>query len=86
MLIEVKNETSQPKHQHDSKCCKFVGRYEETDADLYFCNQNGVIPTLIARHSDEGSDYTSGWRLKYSSPELAEAYRLAVAAGLVQIK
>jgi hypothetical protein len=44
-----------PRHEHDCDRCVFLGQHEEFD--LYVCPGE---PTLLARRSDEGSDYWSG--------------------------
>lgn len=56
-----------PRWKHDHDCCTFLGRYTipgEWDCDLWGCDKNseaaysgGVV--LMARYSDEPSDYTS---------------------------
>lgn len=74
--------TNKPQFKHDCNDCKFLGRYTTPSGvacDLYFCPQGGRIPTVIARYSDEGSDYNSG--LGFPMPELEEAARRAVVQG-----
>ena len=44
--------------KHDCDNCKFLGMFK--DYDLYFCNQGGNIPTVIARYGNEGHEYLSG--------------------------
>jgi len=44
-----------PKFEHDCSDCTFLGH--ENNHDLYFCASE---PTIIARFSDEGSEYSSG--------------------------
>jgi len=70
------------RYQHDCSACTFLGQHN--DADLYFCSQGGKFPTVIARYSDEGSDYQSGLSAGKSGliPDLAEAYRRAVTNNL----
>jgi hypothetical protein len=49
-----------PLYQHDCETCTFLGRYQAPNAqitDLYFCASE---PTVIARWSSDGPDYTSG--------------------------
>lgn len=60
--------------QHDCDTCIPLGMTAE--ADLYFCPNE---PTLVARFSDEGSDYSSGICFADRNPHLAEAKKLAVA-------
>lgn len=47
--------------KHDCPCCKFLGSefLKNEQFDLYFCEQNGKIPTVIARWGEDG-DYYSG--------------------------
>lgn len=73
---------------HDCDNCVYLGHWHEepvTDdsriADLYWCAQSG-FPTVIARFSDEGSDYTSGMVAAPHIPALAEAKRLAELVSL----
>lgn len=72
-------------YKHDCKRCTFLGTHEEIagylHADLYFCNQLHKLPTVIARYSDEGSDYTSG--LGSRIPSLMHAEKLAKEKGLL---
>lgn len=72
---------STPKFKHDCDRCNFLGRHEETDSDLYYCRQYHKVPTLVARYSDDPVDYSSGLSFVATMPEIAEANRLAVAAG-----
>lgn len=69
----------EPRYEHDCTWCVFLGQYG--DNDLYFC-PGGGNPTVIARHSDEGSDYQSG--LGINMPDLVEAERRARLQGLIQ--
>lgn len=78
--------TTTPRYRHDCAACTFLGAHD--DADLYHCPQHG-LPTLIARHSSEPSDYTSfladlvrrDGRM-FVGHALAEAYRRALALRL----
>lgn len=72
--------TEAPRYVHDCNCCAFLGHAFKSD--LYFCPQDGY-PTVIARHSDEGPDYTSGLVFSDHDPALAEAKRRAIAQGLL---
>jgi len=69
----------------------------QTQADLYCCGERDILgPTVIARFSSEGSDYSSCpasiLRASYlkmsefstSSPALIAAYYFACAKGLLQ--
>ena len=84
-----------PKFQHDCKSCTFLGRAEYGDQvyDLYYCTQGGVLPTLIARYSDKGSEYISGIgfsepymgidnKIQPPHPAMAMARLLALSKGL----
>jgi len=51
----IKNIIEPPRYTHDCHTCRYMGRHEEYD--LYYC---GNEPTVIARYSNIGSDYTSG--------------------------
>jgi hypothetical protein len=74
----------QPKHKHDCESCKFLGRHEPTNADLYYHPGSPGGETIIARYGSEGSNYTSGWPFADGYPELQEAERLAKSAGYVE--
>ncbi len=51
-----------PLYKHDCSKCEFLGSYRfiGDGYDLYFCPQHG-FPTLLARWSDDGPDYLSGF-------------------------
>ena len=86
-----------PAHKHDCNKCTFLGtilvkHVDETtekgvEVDMYHCD--GSIPTVIARYSSDGSDYSSGIliaeealkRGDYAYP-LVVAYCAAKARGL----
>jgi hypothetical protein len=68
-----------PAFTHDCDCCKFLGTYKKHD--LYFCAQDHIFPTLIARYSDDGPDYMSGLSFAKVSPMLGEAASRALAQG-----
>jgi hypothetical protein len=76
-----------PRYKHDCSNCTFLGRFRKYD--LYFCPQTG-IPTLLARYSDEGSNYLSGMcfgRTEVSEGDfnrpLAQAYLRAKCSDLI---
>ena len=75
---------SAPQFAHDHDKCVFLGpvTLEGTDADLYYCDQSGM-PTVIARFSDQDSDYTSGLVLAEHDPFLSEAKRRATTRGII---
>lgn len=62
--------------QHDCGHCVPLGEHGE--ADLYYCAQGD--PTVIARYSSEGGDYSSGMSIPL--PDLLEAKARAIKAGL----
>lgn len=69
-----------PRYEHNCDSCHFLGKHE--DADLYACV--GKNPTVIARTSDEGSDYTSGIAGALNGDAaLLEALRIAHQRGLI---
>jgi hypothetical protein len=70
-----------PRFKHDCSFCTFLGPFGSHD--LYHCPRHGS-PTLVARHSSEGSDYSSfpacivrENRDMLGSSPLFEAYRRA---------
>lgn len=78
---------SKPNFNHDCKCCVSLGDIVAggKTADLYFCRGAGPSPTVIARYSDEPSDYASGMaftNVENGSAELIVARIRAEARGL----
>lgn len=69
------------RYTHDCTHCKSLG--EHGDADLYFCDQHGAMPTVIARYGNSGSDYVSGLVLAGFDDDITEAKRRAQAEGLL---
>jgi hypothetical protein len=67
---------------HDCDKCTPLGQYN--DHDLYHCEQGGM-PTIIARFSDEPADYKSGLVFKDVDPELQEAARRAIMLNLKMV-
>jgi hypothetical protein len=59
---------------HDCENCLFVGQFQEYD--LYFCDQGGFSPTVIARYGSDGPEYTSG--INFSHPVLQETQQRAL--------
>lgn len=53
------NELMKPQFEHDCDNCEFLGHVIINDegADLYYCARE---PTVIARRSSDGPDYSSG--------------------------
>lgn len=72
------------KYKHDCDCCNFLGHYEEHD--LYYCSQDGGIPTVIARWGNDGHDYSSGLSFVNHIPVIAEASRRAIDKGYLTQK
>lgn len=78
-----------PLYKHDCvEGCVFLGRHRKSDGhvvDLYWHQPRWVLfgaMTVIARSSDEPSDYVSGIALIPHVHELAVAYERAIDAGL----
>jgi hypothetical protein len=70
-----------PRFTHDCENCRFLGQHRAVD--LYFCGN--LRPTVVARASDEGADYTSGMSFGYGlNANLTEARRRAQALGFVK--
>lgn len=71
-----------PQFEHDCDRCLFLGRYN--NVDLYVCARSNIADTVIARHSSEGSDYTSGLIFAHRNiiPDLSEAMERAIARGI----
>lgn len=79
-LEQAKEENAAPRYQHD--CCQCVSLGALGNADLYYCDQGKTDgSTVIARYSDEGSDYTSGIIGAEYSRHLSEALRRATQRG-----
>jgi hypothetical protein len=68
--------------KHDCSACKPLGEFNEFD--LYYCQQDpNRMATVLARFGNKGLEYTSGLHFVEVKPELAEAFRRAKEAGLV---
>lgn len=68
-----------PHYKHDCDNCVLLGQDERYD--FYWCYQGGV-PTVIARASDDESDYESGMIVgEQGFYPLAKAYNLAYKFG-----
>ena len=66
--------------EHDCPDCKPLGEYKEFD--LYFCEQGGTIPTVIARYGDFGGDYYSGMAFVEDLHELGGSIQQGRQTGL----
>lgn len=74
---------SEPRFAHDCESCVFLGGCVAGGrlADLYV-HPGGVMPTVIARYSSEGSDYASGLTFSFGLiAELTLARLLAEQGG-----
>jgi len=76
-----------PKYVHDCDGCHFLGQQTKADGnivDLYVhCYEHR--PTVIARLSDQNSDYQAGYEVSYGQSDLlTEARHRAETLGLVQ--
>lgn len=76
-----------PKHAHDCDGCHFLGQHTDADGDivdLYIhCYDHG--PTVLARLSDQASDYQAGYEVSYGqSVLLTEARNRAETLGLAK--
>jgi hypothetical protein len=74
-----------PLYEHDCDHCWFLGRYmaAEGEMDLYVHPERH--PTVIARFSSDGPDYSSGTCFAYGMREaLTEARRRAQVLGLAE--
>lgn len=94
----LERQGTKPVHEHECGNCIYLGteRCRETQwtygtrYDLYFCTQGGTIPTVLARWSSNGPDFTSGLLFakdhiqagRHFHP-LAIAYTRAIAYGLL---
>lgn len=50
----------EPQHQHDSACCKFLGRHGTID--IFICNAaypGSSIMSILGRYGDDGPSYAS---------------------------
>jgi hypothetical protein len=78
--------SEQPRFKHHCTTCQFLGHFAQRD--LYYCATGGIgeEPTLIARRSDEGWDYESGFSFGRDahSTALTIAYNLAVQQRLIE--
>ena len=77
-------------YEHDCDDCVFLGTIELPKApvhDLYYCDQGGKIPTVIARFGDRGDMYASGMGFANGQDiSLTVAKTLAVKRGLIDTK
>lgn len=76
--------TDKPLFEHDCDHCVFLGSFEANNvkSDLYYHDCSD--PTVIARYSSEGSDYSSSLHSATHNPHLNEAYRRAKELDLVR--
>ena len=81
----------EPLYEHDCDKCQYLGQYQSGPAtikhDLYVhCAGDWISETVIARFGDEGDEYLSGIVFVGIDPCLTEAYKRAVASGVVFTK
>ena len=74
------NET--PLYQHDCDKCVFLGIHE--GADLYLCPVGWGEANLVARYGPNGDYASCPPDAQTHLPQLIEAKRRAIAAGLVK--
>jgi hypothetical protein len=79
-MTDAMNETA-PRYEHECEGCIYLGQWNKFD--LYYCPQGGRLPTVLARYGDRGEEYNSGLALAENMPQLGEARRRAIAAGLL---
>jgi hypothetical protein len=71
-----------PRFRHSCENCVTLGQFNEFD--LYFCAQAPHCrPTVVARFGNADAEYASGLLSAAELPELGEARRRAIAAGLL---
>jgi hypothetical protein len=51
----------QPRYAHDCERCSFLGQMDEHD--VYYCPQDGTLPTIVFRWADEPAEYRSAFDL-----------------------
>ena len=73
------------RYTHDCDVCTFLGVFD--GSDLYFHPGGDLVsPTVIARFSDDPSDYTSGLAFTKQDIRLRHAARMAVACGILDVE
>lgn len=77
IAVQEADVVSGPQHQHDSTCCRFLGR--RGTVDVYWCSGDGSLTgnTLIGRFGSDGPDYASSMTpmcLGYAESYLFGAY------------
>ena len=79
-----------PRYEHGCPACLFLGTHDHDD--LYVCKPEVGGPSVLARHSDEGHDYSSSLvsivrrdlaTLASEGVSYAEAYKRALTRELV---
>jgi hypothetical protein len=84
VLVELE---AKPQWEHDCEYCVWLGRHG--DLDLWY-HPEGVgrgpqkFETLIARESDDPSDYISGMHLVGLDGDITEAHARAFKKGLIK--
>lgn len=64
---------TKPLFDHDCCKCRYIGTYD--GKDLYTCSDNGIIDTVISRHSNYDVDYENGlmYNTRVLIPSIANA-------------
>lgn len=73
-------DNSGPVFAHVCESCRFLGRVD--GSDLYFCD-SGQRKTIVARHSNEVGDYTSGLILDGVDPLITKGANIARERGYI---
>lgn len=58
LVKTTQRHTTRPLYAHGHSCCALLVQHGEFD--LYYCRQNRMIPTVLARYGDKPSEYFSG--------------------------
>ena len=66
---------TKPLFGHDCDKCRYIGTYD--GKDLYCCSVDGVIDTIISRHSNDDMDYENGiiFNSRVLIPSIANAMK-----------
>jgi hypothetical protein len=83
ILNQNTNVMNKPVYKHNCSQCIFLGNYaiEGKVHDLYYCPQI-TLPTVIARHGNEGPDYSSSIEIAVSQMQDIETYHLPLPEAL----
>jgi len=81
MISDPVGVTGLPHYEHDCTGCRFIGNHDHDgySYDLYYCPIALGGPTIVARWSSDGPDYTSGVCFgKYDNGDEEEARRMII--------